>query len=319
MPRAQEGLDEASKTLRGNFEGLLWFLKEHCYEGIEITIPDLRLGRYFPDYVGDEEIAVAVRAACAKTGVRITGSLLHVGDGAPLGAAELDYQSPDFWDRLRRVLEQERSIGSEYATFQIDLPQGLKGTGGAYRNDEEYLKISALRVARMQEVCFSLGMNFYVEAHVDRISEDPEAFCKVFEYCPIYFEVNADLSHYLYRNICRGPHYDKIMARVGHCHIRMARKHGDLSSDVGFHMDHIGPVGDPAADWEDGGVTWQAVEAMRPALVQGLSSGLIVGEAGPAFSVRDALLLDTKLVPLYRFMASLADGGRPSGNPWLSE
>merc|ERR1711920_399178 len=160
--------------------------------------------------------------------------------------------------------------------------------------------------------------NFYVEAHIERISEDPEAFCKIFDYCKNEFEVNADISHYLYRNICRGLHFDRIMGRVGHCHIRMCRKHGDLSADVGVHFDHIGPVGMPAADWDDKGVTWQAVEAMLPALKKGLTSRAIVGEAGPAFMVPDALLLDTKLVPLYRRMASIAEGSHQSGNPWTS-
>jgi len=80
----------------------------------------------------------------------------------------------------------------------------------------------------------------------------------------------------------------------------------------------IGPVGDPAADWDAKGVTWQAYEAMKPALQRGLSSRAIVGEAGPCFSVRDALELDTKLVPLYRAMALLADGKPLAAgcNPW---
>ena len=33
----------------------------------------------------------------------------------------------------------------------------------------------------------------------------------------------------------------------------------------------------------------------------------IIGETGPAFAVKDALALDAKLVPLYRFMAAYAD------------
>ena len=36
-----------------------------------------------------------------------------------------------------------------------------------------------------------------------RFSEDPEALIKVMERAP-YFELNADLSHYLYRNIQKG-------------------------------------------------------------------------------------------------------------------
>merc|ERR1719384_1938453 len=109
-------------------------------------------------------------------------------------------------------------MGSEYITFQIQLPERHMNTGGAYRSDEAYLQLSASRVAMMQEICFSMGLNFYVETHVDRISEDPEAFCKIFDYCPVYFEVNADISHSLYRNINRGCHFQRIMERVGHTH-----------------------------------------------------------------------------------------------------
>eukprot|EP00930_Biecheleria_cincta_P017231 TRINITY_DN13760_c0_g2_i1.p1 TRINITY_DN13760_c0_g2~~TRINITY_DN13760_c0_g2_i1.p1 ORF type:complete len:415 (-),score=57.60 TRINITY_DN13760_c0_g2_i1:187-1350(-) len=322
-PREQADLDATSKKYRGNFLALLSFLKERGYEGIEITVADFRFAGYFPDYVSDEEIMCTMREASAQTGIKIIGSLLHITDGGPsIGPSYitgLDYRNPDFWTNLEKVLVQEKSVGSEYITFQIGLPQDMNGTGGAYRNDEEFLKLSARRIEKLQEVCFKHGMNFYVEAHIERISEDPEAFCKIFDYCKNEFEVNADLSHYLYRNICRGPHFDRIMGRVGHCHIRMCRKHGDLSADVGVHMDRIGSVGVPAADWDDKGVTWQAVEAMRPALQCGLTSCAIVGEAGPAFTVPDALLLDTKLVPLYRYMASIADGHPPSGNPFTSE
>lgn len=111
------------------------------------------------------------------------------------------------------------------------------------------------------------------------------------------------------------------MGRVGHSHQRMARKHGDLSSDVGVHFQELGPLGDAAADWDAKGVTWQAMEAMKPALQRGFSSRAVVAEAGPAFSVRDALALDMKLAPLYRAMARLADGDpSPEGaNPWRFE
>eukprot|EP00747_Dinoflagellata_sp_TGD_P125176 gnl/TRDRNA2_/TRDRNA2_174119_c0_seq5.p2 gnl/TRDRNA2_/TRDRNA2_174119_c0~~gnl/TRDRNA2_/TRDRNA2_174119_c0_seq5.p2 ORF type:complete len:142 (+),score=19.03 gnl/TRDRNA2_/TRDRNA2_174119_c0_seq5:3-428(+) len=87
-------------------------------------------------------------------------------------------------------------------------------------------------------------------------------------------------------------------------------------ADVGVHFGSIGPVGEPGPDWDARGVTWQAVQAMRPALERGLSSGAICGEAGPAFQVQDALHLDSKLVPLYRHMAAIADGGRLLKNPF---
>ena len=111
--------------------------------------------------------------------------------------------------------------------------------------------------------------------------------------CPTYFEVNADISHYVYRGIKKGNALAKILARVGarqnfssqarelpedrpwcdagHTHQRMAREHGDLSADVE----------DPEKDWTDKGVTYQAFEAMKPAFAGGLSSRCIVGESGP--------------------------------------
>ena len=77
----------------------------------------------------------------------------------------------------------------------------------------------------------------------------------------------------------------------------MARQFGDLSSDVE----------DPEKDWDAKGVTWQAMESMRPALKGGLSSRCIVGESGPLHLVKDPMALDAKLVPLYRAMAKHAD------------
>eukprot|EP00929_Paragymnodinium_shiwhaense_P089388 TRINITY_DN49543_c0_g1_i1.p1 TRINITY_DN49543_c0_g1~~TRINITY_DN49543_c0_g1_i1.p1 ORF type:complete len:398 (+),score=62.42 TRINITY_DN49543_c0_g1_i1:147-1340(+) len=321
-PRKQDGLDETVKSFNGCFLSLCSFLKEHGYDGLEISVEDTRRGGWFPAYLGDDEVVSQIQHALTKTGLKVTGSLLHVTDGgAPIGASlmtGLDFNNPGFFEALRRCLELQKRIGVQYVTFQIDLQDRFKGTGGAYRNDEEYLRLTAARVQAMQRVCHEAGVNFYVETHIDRISEDPEAFCKIFDYCPSYFEVNADISHYLYRNICRGPHYDRIMERVGHSHQRLARKHGDLSAEPGVSMGSIGQIGDASADWESRGVTWEALEAMKPALQRGLSSRAIVGEAGPAFMVKDALALDTKLVPLYRAMALLADG-RPlpeGSNPW---
>ena len=82
----------------------------------------------------------------------------------------------------------------------------------------------------------------------------------------------------------------------------------------------VGGVGDPEADWAGKGVTWQAMESMKPGFAGGMSSRAVIGESGPAFSVKDALALDAKLVPLYRYMAEYADAqvGNQSGgaNPF---
>lgn len=50
---------------------------------------------------------------------------------------------------------------------------------------------------------------------IDRISEDVVGFAKIMDACPTYFEVNADISHYVYRGIKRGRALAKILARVG--------------------------------------------------------------------------------------------------------
>lgn len=115
--------------------------------------------------------------------------------------------------------------------------------------------------------------------------------------CPVYFEVNADISHYVYRAIKRGSALEKILSRVGHTHQRMAREHGDLSADVS----------DPEQDWTDKGLTYQAFESMRSSFKNGLSSRCIVGESGPMHLVKDAIKLDASLVPLYRLMALACD------------
>lgn len=157
---------------------------------------------------------------------------------------------------------------------------------------------------------FALGLNFYVETHIDRISEDVAGFVRIMEKCPVYFEVNADISHYNYRCIKRGSALEKILSRVGHTHQRMAREHGDLSAGVS----------DPEQDWTDKGLTYQAFESMRPAFKNGLSSRCIVGESGPMHLVKDAIKLDASLVPLYRLMALACDAevGLPLSQPLSS-
>eukprot|EP01048_Picozoa_sp_COSAG05_P027504 COSAG05_NODE_8056_length_741_cov_0.671340_1_plen_182_part_01 len=154
---------------------------------------------------------------------------------------------------------------------------------------------------------FALGLNFYVETHIDRISEDVAGFVRIMDKCPVYFEVNADISHYVYRAIKRGSALEKILSRVGHTHQRMAREHGDLSADVA----------DPEQDLADKGLTYQAFESMRSSFKNGLSSRCIVGESGPMHLVKDAIKLDASLVPLYRLMALACDAevGLPLATP----
>ena len=63
-------------------------------------------------------------------------------------------------------------------------------------------------------------------------SEDVQAFQEIMQRCPVFFEVNGDLSHYIYRGIWQGAALEEILSRVGHLHQRMAREHGDMSADI---------------------------------------------------------------------------------------
>ena len=44
-------------------------------------------------------------------------------------------------------------------------------SGGDYRNDEAFLATCARRIEKLRAVCAVAGLNFYVETHVDRITE----------------------------------------------------------------------------------------------------------------------------------------------------
>ena len=151
----------------------------------------------------------------------------------------------------------------------------------------------------LQALCAKEQLNFYCETHIDRISEDIEAFTKIMDRA-VPFEINADLSHYIYRGISQGQGLEKVLGRIGHMHQRLARQHGDLSADVP----------DPATDWEDpNGATRLAWDMAKRALRGGLSSRCIMGETGPIHLVGGdrTLDLDASLVPLFRMMAEYAD------------
>ena len=251
--------------------------KRAGYDGLELTVDDFRKS-FFPGRTY-QEITREVRTLSVSSGVQIVGSLYHVSDGgwrrehedgAP-GRWDLDFNDPDFWRALDERVQADKELGSEYVTFQISLPPEHLNTGGEYRDDRAYVQRAAERIARMQEVVFRHGLNFYVETHIDRLSEDVVGFARIMDACPVYFEVNADISHYVYRGIKKGSALAKILGRVGHTHQRMAREHGDLSADVA----------DPEKDWAAKGLTWQAFEAMKPAFEGGLSSRCVVGESGP--------------------------------------
>jgi len=107
----------------------------------------------------------------------------------------------------------------------------------------------------------------YVETHIQRVSEDPEAFVRMMQYAEqehgCVFECNGDLSHYLYRGFANDKGYmPLIFSRVGHMHMRMARQHGDLSgappdldhpyaaaSSTGFAAQIISPLPQAQQGW----------------------------------------------------------------------
>ncbi len=188
-----------------------------------------------------------------------------------------------------------QDMGGDYAALQFFLHPKYLNTGGIYRDDEDYLQWCADRVTAMRDAAWQLGMNFYLEVHIDRITEDPAACCRILQLATC--EINGDLSHLLYRAITRGRYVETICSHMGHTHVRLARMHGDLSA----------AVDDPQADWQQEGVTWQIFQITKAGLSGGLSSRTIVGETGPMHLVKDTLSLDEALIPLYRAMARYAD------------
>ena len=127
------------------------------------------------------------------------------------------------------------------------------------------------RINILQDICYENGLNFYVETHVGRISEDPEAFIKLIDSNEKEFELNGDLSHYICRGMLKGPYVERILNKMEHTHVRMARVYGDVSVNVE----------DPVSDWNDpNGVTRTYWDFAKKGFNGGLSSRVIVGESG---------------------------------------
>jgi sugar phosphate isomerase/epimerase len=248
-------------------EQLFAHAKRAGYDGLELTVDDFRKS-FFPGQ-SYENIITKVKALSRSTGVQIVGSLYHVSDGgwrrehedgAP-GRWDLDFNEADFYAELARRVALDKALGSEYVTFQISLPPQYLNTGGEYRDDAAFIKRSAERIAKMQQVCFEQGVNFYVEtrplrparlrsihitssmhhansmwfsscADIDRVSEDVVGFARIMDACPTYFEVNADISHYVYRGIKKGNALAKILARVGTRQVSSSQAHASILSAV---------------------------------------------------------------------------------------
>ncbi|GAC1428042.1 MAG: hypothetical protein NVSMB65_01170 [Chloroflexota bacterium] len=272
--------DRRSKTL----PALLGHLAHAGYEGLEFGARDF--ARFFP---GDAPAVVArrARAEVEGAGLRVFGSTLHLTDER--------VRALHWLEGVREEMRFARELGGEFVSFQYDLHPDYYYTAGAYRADEVYLRWCAENVARLRAAAWDLGLNFYLEIHVDRITEDPAALCRLLELATC--ELTGDLSHLLARGFTRGRYVEKALAHMGHTHVRMARRYGDLSAGVA----------DPRADWEAEGVTWQMFQLMKGGLEGGLSSRTISGETGPMHLVVDTLTQDAALVPLYRAMARYAD------------
>ena len=288
---------------------LLDHVVEAGYDGVELGVQGFE--GFFPPNAHVETVIRTVRAEASQRGVQICGDLFIVSDSEATPVSNhsaLDFADPDLEAKLTQRLRHNAALGCEYATFQISLPERHMHTGGEFRNDDSFLSVCAERIAMLQTICHNMGQNFYVETHVDRISEDIEAFTRIMGRGPA-FEVTADLSHYIHRGITAGTGLEMVLSRVGHMHQRMAQTHGDLSADVS----------DPVVDWQDpNGATRQAWDMAKRALRGGLSSRCIMGETGPMNNVAGTrtLDLDASLVPLYRLMANYADEEVSAINPF---
>lgn len=281
-PCTMGGNDPRNATL----PALLGFLKSAGYEGLEFAHHGF--ARYYPGE-SPASIVSKARAEVEKAGLKVFGATLHLGD------AQL--RKLGWINGVVEDMKLIRDLGGEYASFQYEIHPDYYNTAGAYRDDEEYLKWCADTVATLRDNAWKLGLNFYLEIHVDRITEDPAGLCRILDMATC--ELNGDLSHFLCRGFLKGKHVQRCVNLVNHSHCRIARPYGDLSA----------PVPDPKADWESKGMTWALFQLMKPALAHGLSSRCILGETGPMQTVKDSLTQDASLVPLWRAMARYADAG----------
>merc|ERR1711924_373142 len=276
-------------------------------DGIEMSFWDLK-GHYgsVPEHnsVADAELVETVRRAADRAGVCMLGATYHITDGnegvcpSVPGVKAPDFADADLVETLEYRLARDKQLGAGYINFQIWLPPKYMHTPLAWRDDDEYLRATVDRAVRLQKLCWKHGLNAYFETHIDRWGEDPIFFRKVLEAGLRHggFEVNGDLSHYLYRNFTQGPDVQAVLEKVNHLHVRIARIHGDLSAETL----------DPHSDFNAGGPTraqWDMILTAGP-----LSSRTVCGESGPLHLVTNPLDQDARLVPMLRAIAAAKDG-----------
>ena len=269
---------------------LFTHVKESGYDGVEMTVGFF--ATHFFRNMSKDNVAKAAKAAAAAYGLEIFGCNVWW---------VYDYPEQIWADELLQLAEEVRLtklMGGSYVTFQMWLAPKYMDTAGSYRKDSDYLAYCAKRIEDLQHICWNQGMNCYIETHVGRISEDPQAFGDILDRVTTPVETNGDLSHYIYRNMRNDTKdMEKIFSRMNHTHQRMCRPYGDLSANVE----------NPEEDWLAMGLTWKAFQFSKKGLQNGLSSRVVCGESGPMHAVKDPLTLDAKLVPLYRMMAEWAD------------
>lgn len=287
-PASQTRFNGDNRT--STIDALFKHVKTSGYDGVEMTIQFFK-ERYYPNF-SLENVAEKVRKSANSYGIQIFGANIWWC---------FDFPEQNWTAFLREMHEEARltkKMGGEYLTFQMWISPKYIDTAGTYRNDNAYLKKCAQRIVDLHILTSSFDLNCYIETHVQRISEDPEAFCKIMDLCEIDFEINGDLSHYIFRSFRNDfPEMKRILKRMGHTHQRLCRQFGDLSINIK----------DLNQDWLNRGATWQAFQFTKPGLIGGLSSRVICGESGPMHEVKDPLTLDAMLVPFYKFLCKYAD------------
>lgn len=190
-----------------SLDALFQHVKASGYDGVEFSLA--KFASYLRN-MPNEQVALEAKKKAEQYGLQIFGANIWW---------VYDYPSQD-WEaelqNMRKECQYVKMMGGRYVTFQMWITPEYQGTGGAYRNDEDYLDRCAQRIEDLHRVCWDEGLNCYIETHVQRISEDPEAFVKIMDKSKVKFETNGDLSHYIYRNFRNdSPWMKRILERMG--------------------------------------------------------------------------------------------------------
>ena len=180
---------EAKDPRVATLEALFEHLRDAGYEGVELGPTMSEFIPWFPQGTPHAERVRRVREVAARTGIPVVGCTYCIGGRSAFespadGYWNLEFSDVDFFERFRQRLRNDKDYGVEYASFQIHLAEEHLETGGSYRDDPEYLQLCADRIATLQRICFEEGVNFYVETHVLKVSEDVFAFAEIMRRAP---------------------------------------------------------------------------------------------------------------------------------------